>query len=122
MWLLMMLVGLVLVFVVGFFWLASGSSGSAAQSEPSVQVELPPSYEPPVQRVLVAEPESAVDLRRLEGTSCAVAGITHWVKDDERRAFNGDCFYLRREPSNKHDANAVAVYAGERKFWLLVSR
>lgn len=66
-----------------------------------------------VSEVFEPVPESAFDLRVAEGTSCAIAGISHWV-DDSDIAKSGQ-LYLRREPSNEHDVNAVAVYAETRK-------
>lgn len=72
-----------------------------------------------VRRVLAAAPTNPVSLRLQQGTSCPVVGVTYWLRDDERRSIRDTVFYLRREASNKHDVNAVAVYAGDRKIGYL---
>lgn len=72
-----------------------------------------------VRRVLALVPSNPVSLRLQQGVSCPVAGISYWLSDSERRNVRDTVFYLRREASNKHDVNAVAVYAGERKIGYL---
>lgn len=120
MWTLLIVVGIVLLILWWiFFRMPTNPASSTSEVGTESDVEPYAIEQRSVRRVIVAEPVDPVDLRRLEGTSCAVVGVSYWVKDVERRAFNGQEFYLRREPSNKHDENAVAVYAGERKFGYL---
>lgn len=72
-----------------------------------------------VRRVLALVPRNPVSLRLQQGVSCAVAGVSYWLRDSERKNIRDTVFYMRREASNKHDVNAVAVYAGERKIGYL---
>lgn len=66
-------------------------------------------------KVIVPLPESAIDLTTSDGIKSQIAGTSYWVESTDLRRFNGTVFYLRREPSNRHDPNAIAVYGGTRK-------
>lgn len=70
-------------------------------------------------RVIVDVPKNPLSLIISDGVTCPVVGTTHWTTLEEKRAFTGDKFYLRREPTNAHDKNAIAVYAGMQKFGYL---
>ncbi|MGI8394285.1 HIRAN domain-containing protein [Leucobacter sp. W1038] len=63
-------------------------------------------------------PNAPIDLRTDNGVTVRVVGSSNWVDDKTLYSFNRATqqLYLRREPTNTHDANAVAVYAGKRKF------
>lgn len=67
-------------------------------------------------KVIATEPDNPVDLRTPEGVRVSIVGTSHWVEKEIADSFSGTEFYLRREPGNKHDANAIAVYGGNRKF------
>lgn len=86
-----------------------GGSKQAPRAEPRKQLE------PAIRNVTVSIPETAIDLTTTDGISCRVAGISHWVDAASLQLFNGTVFYLRREPDNEFDQNAIAVYAGTRK-------
>jgi hypothetical protein len=72
-----------------------------------------------VAKVRADVPVSPLDLRVPVGTSCAVAGLSHWIDPEEKSRIGNVRFFLRREHANKHDSNAVAVYAGRRKIGYL---
>lgn len=66
-------------------------------------------------RVTAPLPVSAIDLTTSDGIKSRIAGSSHWVDANDLQKFNGTVFYLRREPANEHDTNAIAVYGGTRK-------
>lgn len=111
--------GAVLWFLSRFAWGAlkgafgaGRAAGAGAAAGASAEAE-------PVERVLLAPPESPVDLRVVVGVSCPVAATEHWATREERAGFADHALFLRREPAHPHDPNAVAVYGGERKLGYL---
>lgn len=51
------------------------------------------------------------DLRELASTRVRVKGTQYRVHDPERRAGGDRLYVLRREPGNRRDPSAIAVYA-----------
>lgn len=49
------------------------------------------------------------------GALVRAVGESYWVKPETVAALSVDHFIIVREPRNKHDANALAVYGGGRK-------
>lgn len=64
-------------------------------------------------------PNVAVDLRDDADRVFRVVATSHWVEADTMGRYAADYFFLHREPDNEYDANAVAVYGGDRKFGYL---
>ncbi len=64
-------------------------------------------------------PSVAIDLRHEAQRVFRVAGISHWVDPEALGRYAADYFFLRREPDNEYDMNAVAVFGGNRKFGYL---
>lgn len=64
-------------------------------------------------------PELLADLRENAERSFRVVGSSYWVEQDVIKQYRPSVFFLRREPNNEHDENAVAVYGGKRKFGYL---
>lgn len=64
-------------------------------------------------------PTMPVDLRDDADRVFRVVAFSHWVDDDTMGRYAADYFFLHREPENEYDANAVAVYGGDRKFCYL---
>ncbi len=60
-------------------------------------------------------PSSIVDLSDLDSVRMRIKGQSHWVTVAERKEFGGVEYWLVREPRNKYDKNAVAVYGQGRK-------
>lgn len=54
------------------------------------------------------------DLRDLESASVQVKGTQFLVHDPERRHGRDRVYVIRREPRNRRDASAIAVYASGR--------
>lgn len=70
------------------------------------------------ERVTVVEIDGLlerVDLRDLPASRFRIVGTAFWVKDRDREVYGGPEYQLVREPENKHDSNAVAVYGRGRK-------
>jgi hypothetical protein len=89
--------------------------GLADQSPGSVAA-VPVSSSLRVKRVVVDEDSLAVlDLRGVKATRTRIVGSAYWVTDVGRAKHGGDEYLLVREPGNKWDANAVAVYGKGRK-------
>lgn len=61
-------------------------------------------------------PSGAIDLREDAKRLLRIVGSGHWVESDIIRQHQSGVFFLHREPDNKHDENAIAVYGGKRKF------
>lgn len=61
------------------------------------------------------KPKSVVDLTELDSVRMRVKSQAFWVTAAERSKFSGGDFWLVREPTNEHDASAVAVYGRGRK-------
>jgi hypothetical protein len=58
---------------------------------------------------------SVLDLRDLPSSRLRIVGSGFWVTDAGRYKHGGSEYLLVREPKNKWDANAVAVYGKGRK-------
>lgn len=87
---------------------ASRRSGDApTRNAPSSDARLPQA--PP------AFPEGTLDLRELESFRTRIKGTAYVVPDDQRLEVGGTAYALIREPSNKHDPNAIAVHDGRRR-------
>ncbi|WP_141989628.1 HIRAN domain-containing protein [Rhodoglobus vestalii] len=56
-----------------------------------------------------------LDLRSVASTRMRVVGSANWVTDKQRAKYGGTDYLLVREPKNKFDVNAVAVYGKGRK-------
>jgi hypothetical protein len=56
-----------------------------------------------------------IDLRELPSSRFRIVRTAYWLRDDERARYGGQEYELVREPENKHDENAVAVYGRGRK-------
>jgi hypothetical protein len=59
-------------------------------------------------------PHGSVDLRELESFRTRIKGTGYVVPDAERLDVGGTTYALIREPSNRHDPNAIAVHDGVR--------
>lgn len=83
-----------------------------AKMEPKQTEEQPAA----VRRKVVDESTRTVlDLRQLASNRLRIVGSSYWVSDAGRRTHGGTEYLLIREPKNKHDPNAVAVYGRGRK-------
>lgn len=65
-------------------------------------------------RAAASEPVG-FDLRGLDSTRVRVKGTVNYVPDALREDVGGTVYTLRREPSNKHDRNAIVVIWEGRK-------
>lgn len=97
------------IWVVSDFYVAEGERRDAREERERTRVR----------KVLAEVPSTPTDLRVVTGARVGVVGSSHWVAKDELDAFEGTVYYLRREPSNRHDQNAIAVYGENRKFGYL---
>ncbi|MHC6592915.1 HIRAN domain-containing protein [Arthrobacter sp. C152] len=69
-----------------------------------------------VKKVILDEAAvSILDLRELPSSRFRIVGSAYWVTDSGRYKHGGTEYLLVREPKNKWDANAVAVYGKGRK-------
>lgn len=69
-----------------------------------------------VKKVMIDEAAlSVLDLRELPSSRFRIVGSAYWVTDSGRYKHGGNDYLLVREPKNKWDANAVAVYGKARK-------
>lgn len=69
-----------------------------------------------VKKVMLDEAAvSILDLRELPSSRFRIVGSAYWVTDSGRYKHGGTEYLLVREPKNKWDANAVAVYGKGRK-------
>ena len=69
-----------------------------------------------VKRVVLSETGlSVLDLRELPSNRFRIVGSAYWVTDTGRYKHGGNEYSLVREPKNRWDANAVAVYGKGRK-------
>jgi hypothetical protein len=69
-----------------------------------------------VKKVMLDEAAvSILDLRELPSSPFRIVGSAYWVTDSGRYEHGGTEYLLVREPKNKWDANAVAVYGKGRK-------
>ena len=64
-------------------------------------------------------PNVAIDLRNDADRVFRIVVSAHWVDSETMGRYAADYFFLHREPDNDYDANAVAVYGGDRKFGYL---
>jgi hypothetical protein len=58
---------------------------------------------------------SVLDLRAIPSVRARIVGTGNYVSDRQRDTFGGSEYLLVREPRNKHDSNAVAIYGKGRK-------
>lgn len=58
---------------------------------------------------------SVLDLTELQTVRARIVGSGFWVTTRERAVYGGMEYLLVREPKNKHDENAVAIYGKGRK-------
>lgn len=58
---------------------------------------------------------SILDLRELPSSRFRIVGSAYWVTDSGRYKHGGNEYLLVREPKNKWDAHALAVYGKGRK-------
>ena len=80
------------------------------------QDRLHSELEDPVKAETVnAESLRVLDLRELPSIRMRIKGSANWVSDTERGKFGGTEYLLVREPKNRHDQCAVAVYGKGRK-------
>jgi hypothetical protein len=69
-----------------------------------------------IKKVMIDEGAmSILDLRELPSSRFRIVGSAHWVTDSGRYKQGGNDYLLVREPRNRWDANAVAVYGKGRK-------
>jgi hypothetical protein len=69
-----------------------------------------------VKKVVLSETGlSVLDLRELPSNRFRIVGSAYWVTDTGRYKHGGNEYSLVREPKNRWDANAVAVYGKGRK-------
>ena len=110
-WILIAAVVAAVVFGARAVWRKAGEL--TPQQREKVQPKLSDSDE--LTKVTAPLPESAIDLTTDDGIRSRIAGASHWVDSADLQRFNGTVFYLRREPANEYDANAIAIYGGTRK-------
>lgn len=83
------------------------------RAEPVQKAESQPAS---VKKVMLDEVGlSVLDLRELPSSRFRIVGSAYWVTDSGRYKHGGNDYLLVREPKNKWDANAVAVYGKGRK-------
>ena len=58
---------------------------------------------------------SVLDLTELQAVRARIVGSGFWVTTRERAVYGGMEYLLVREPKNRHDENAVAIYGKGRK-------
>ena len=88
-------------------------AGPVVTTEPQGDVEPKTAG---VKRVVLDEAGlSILDLRGLPSSRLRIVGSGFWVTDSGRYKHGGSEYLLVREPKNKWDANAVAVYGKGRK-------
>jgi hypothetical protein len=58
---------------------------------------------------------SVLDLRQIASVRARIVGTANYVSDAQRSKFGGTEYLLVREPRNRHDSNAVAIYGNGRK-------
>jgi hypothetical protein len=95
---------------------------SAPSAAPKPPVRIPAAEQetesraPGVKKVVLDEAGlSILDLRELPSNRFRIVGSGFWVTDSGRYKHGGSDYLLVREPKNKWDANAVAVYGKGRK-------
>lgn len=54
-------------------------------------------------------------MRELPSSRFRIKGSAYVVTYDERERFGGAEYQLRREPKNRHDSQAIAIYGQDRK-------
>lgn len=69
----------------------------------------------PKASVLEFDPSRIHDLRELGSVRMRIRGAMYYLSDADRERFSGTEYLLVREPKNRHDKNAVAVYCRGRK-------
>lgn len=69
-----------------------------------------------VKKELINVPALTVlDLKQVESTRMRIVGSANWVSDTARGKFGDTEYLLVREPNNRYDSTAVAVYGNGRK-------
>lgn len=101
------------------------TSGAVAETPvvaPELPVRAPSTERQPVSRAsgvkkaVIAEDSLIIlDLRELPSGRFRIVGSSYWVTDSGRYKHGGSDYLLVREPKNKWDVNAVAVYGKGRK-------
>lgn len=92
------------------------SAPPASDHTPAPEVDGTHSRAPRTPRARLDLPEEHIeDLRPLGGMRLRVVGTAYLVPHSRRQDVGGYSYVLVREPSNRHDANAVAVYDATRK-------
>lgn len=77
---------------------------------------VPESHAPRMRKAVIDEATlSVADLREVDSIRARIKGVGHWITDKERDTFGGTHYLLVREPTNEHDANAIAIYGRGRK-------
>lgn len=66
-------------------------------------------------KVVAVDDMRLLDLRHLDATPLKLRGVSHYVSEAGRSKHGSSELVLKREPSNPHDAFAVAVYGSGRK-------
>ncbi|MET4620423.1 hypothetical protein ABIE18_001872 [Arthrobacter sp. 2762] len=85
-------------------------------SPPEVKEPVHEPKRPGVKKVMLDEEGLSVfDIRELPSSRYRIVGSAYWVTDSGRYRHGGSDYLLVREPKNKWDANAVAVYGKGRK-------
>ncbi|MFB8370360.1 HIRAN domain-containing protein [Pseudarthrobacter sp. NPDC055928] len=85
-------------------------------SRPAIAEPVAEPKTPGVKKVMLDEAGlSVLDLRELASSRFRIVGSAYWVTDSGRYKHGGNDYLLVREPKNKWDANAVAVYGKGRK-------
>lgn len=80
------------------------------------QLRTPGPKAPGIKKVTIDDAVlSVLDLRELQSNRFRIVGSAYWVTDSGRYKHGGHDYLLVREPKNKWDPNAVAVYGKGRK-------
>jgi HIRAN domain len=82
-----------------------------------MKAKSPRSSGGPRVKVETVKPESLsqCDLRSLSSVRARIKGSANWVTESGRSKFGGTEYLLVREPTNKADSSAVAIYGKGRK-------
>jgi hypothetical protein len=62
------------------------------------------------------------DMTSLPSRRLRIRGSFAYVTAEQRSVFGGTEYLLVREPQNRHDANAIAVYGRQRKIGYVAAR
>ncbi|KFF58655.1 hypothetical protein JF66_17000 [Cryobacterium sp. MLB-32] len=64
----------------------------------------------PTPALLDLDPAEVADLRGLPFSRYRIKGSAYVISDTNRERFGGTEYQLRREPKNRHDTHAIAIY------------